>query len=516
MLRRLVDDHAGLPPRVAIERLVLAAGLSGEIPLILPALRHWSQAAPTDHELHDLLHKWSPKNTMLSLDGRKPLRSWRDATIDNRKLPWPGLELSQRFAIRWRGALRIDQAGSYVLATESDDGSRLAVGEVVVDNSGGHAMRVRHMRADLEAGWLPLHLEFAQGGGEAGCRLLWQPPGAPALVPIPAANLAERENGPAGLAADGFDQTRQPGGIGGPDDDELAYARSLPWHLRVLNKTGNDLWEHSRYGDALTFFKAILALDPEHHAGRRAAQCLLWSDPPDADAAIPLMRKHPDLWANGWELTWTTSRLRKLGRLQEVVDAIGEFNRNDSLWPYVRGYAALDRGDLRTARDEFVKVMGEGGPGDRFMPNPELNLARLEWAVLNRLDGKDTDWAEVERGIQRNGGLKPWQELVLDWLSSAASWEDCVARVPMVEDGEDLYYFQGLVAMTTGDHAMAKKCFQEVVTKHPNWMETPTCKALLKWYETQTPESLAKVATAKPIGKPTTQPAKPRGDANDF
>jgi hypothetical protein len=58
--------------------------------------------------------------------------------------------------------------------------------------------------------------------------------------------------------------------------------------------------------------------------------------------------------------------------------------------------------------------------------------------------------------------------------------------------------------------------FQEVIDKHPNWTEVPTCKSLLKWYQTQTPESLAKIATAKPIGKPTATPGKPRPDANDF
>jgi hypothetical protein len=70
--------------------------------------------------------------------------------------------------------------------------------------------------------------------------------------------------------------------------------------------------------------------------------------------------------------------------------------------------------------------------------------------------------------------------------------------------------------MTTGDHATAKMRFQEVIDKHPNWTEVPTCKSLLKWYQTQTPESLAKIATAKPIGKPTATPGKPRPDANDF
>ena len=516
MLRQLMADHGALAPRAYIERFVSAAELCGEIPLILPSLRHWSKAAPMDYELHELLRRWSPQNTMLSLDGRKPLRSWRDTVVDQRTLPWPGLGLSHHFAIRWTGVLRIDTPGSYVLATESDDGSRLTVGEVMIDNSGIHPMNIRRMRADLKAGWLPLTLEFAQGGGDAGCRLLWQPPGATNLVPIPTANLAEREGGPEGLMADGFDQNGQPTDVGLPDQGELAYARMLPWHFLVQHKAGDALWKVGRYVDALAYYRTVLALDSHDHAGRRAAQCLLWNNPPDVDAAILLMREYPDLWINGWELPLTVSHLRNVGRLQEVVDAIGTYNRGDELWAYVRGYAALDRGDLRTARDEFVKLLSEGSPGDYHMPYWALNFARMDWAVLNRLDGKETDWDEVKRGIQRSGGIKPYQELMLDWLSSAASWEDCVARVPMVEDGENLYYIHGLVAMTTGDHATAKMRFQEVIDKHPNWAEVWTCKSLLKWYQTQTPESLAKIATAKPIGKPTATPGKPRSDANDF
>jgi len=359
-----------------------------------------------------------------------------------------------------------------------------------------------------------VRLEFLQGSGEAGCRLLWQPPGAPALTPIPAANLAHGPDHAPGLMADGFNQA-EANGKPLPNAAEIAYARGMPWHLSVQEGLGQMWFDAGRYPEAAEVFRLIIPLTSNAYYPMRLHQCLLWSRPADVDGALAIIAKSPQLWTRGYELGRTIITFRQQARLPDLITAVGTHQDDNPLWPFALGYAALDRGDLPTARDQFAKFLVEGGPGDRFLPNSFLNLARLEWAVLARLDGKEPDWGAVESGLKRNGG-RPWQELVLDWLSGAVSWEDSVARVPTTEDGEDLYYFQGLVALTTGDHATAKMRFQEVVTKHPDWMETPTCRALLKWYESQTPESLAKVATAKPINPSAGKPAKPRSDANDF
>jgi hypothetical protein len=206
-----------------------------------------------------------------------------------------------------------------------------------------------------------------------------------------------------------------------------------------------------------------------------------------------------------------------------LVDAVGQQNRNDSLWPLVRGYAALDRGDFNTARGELAKLLPEGSAGDQYLSNQDLNLARMEWSVINRLDGRETDWNAVKRGIELNGGFRDAQVLALDWLSGAVSWEDSLSRVATTKDGDELFFYQALVSMTTGDHEAARQSFQLIMENHPNWVEVTTCQAMLRWYKTQTPESLAKIATAKPIGSASDKPqsAKPRPikpveGANDF
>jgi tetratricopeptide (TPR) repeat protein len=316
LLRKLLAQYPTLtPPRAKFDRLVVACEKTNNIPLILPALRHWSNADPHDEELRQFFRKWSPETSLVNSAGQKPLRTWRDTQVNNRILPWPNLGLSKNFFIRWTGALHIEQAGSYTFATESDDGSRLIIGDVVVDNGGNHPMRISRMRADLEPGWLPLTLEFSQGTGEAGCHLLWQTPGSKDLVPIPASQLAEREGGPAGLVANGYKQSDLPPINYGSGEEDLAYARRMPWDFRIQSSTGNALWQVERYQEALEFYRNILVFDPDHSAARRAAQCLLWDRNPDVDAAIAIMRKNPDLWMHGWELTRTVKVLRRLGRL---------------------------------------------------------------------------------------------------------------------------------------------------------------------------------------------------------
>jgi len=89
-----------------------------------------------------------------------------------------GTRLTDNFYARWTGVLRVEKAGKTSFWTESDDGSRLILdGKVVVDNGGVHPMTVKAGAADLTAGDHELKIEFTQGGGEAGVRVSWQPPG---------------------------------------------------------------------------------------------------------------------------------------------------------------------------------------------------------------------------------------------------------------------------------------------------------------------------------------------------
>ena len=67
------------------------------------------------------------------------------------------------------GWMKIDTTGDWTFGTESDDGSRLYIGDqVVVENDGLHGMVERTGTIGLEAGWHAIRVEFFERGGGAG------------------------------------------------------------------------------------------------------------------------------------------------------------------------------------------------------------------------------------------------------------------------------------------------------------------------------------------------------------
>ena len=89
----------------------------------------------------------------------------------------------------WEGWVRVDQAGIHVFSVESDDGSRLLVGDtVVVNNDGLHGMLERSGSIALAPGRHAIRIEFFEAGGGAGCIVRLEGPGIP-RAPIEASRL---------------------------------------------------------------------------------------------------------------------------------------------------------------------------------------------------------------------------------------------------------------------------------------------------------------------------------------
>jgi len=97
---------------------------------------------------------------------------------------------ADHFSVRWSGYLEVPAAGAYRFATVADDGVRLWVDDQpVIDDWSFHpAMRVEGM-AELEAGFVPIRLEYFDAGSLAEVSLSWLPPGAAAEEVVPAARL---------------------------------------------------------------------------------------------------------------------------------------------------------------------------------------------------------------------------------------------------------------------------------------------------------------------------------------
>ncbi|MFH1033750.1 MAG: PA14 domain-containing protein [Pseudomonadota bacterium] len=98
------------------------------------------------------------------------------------------------FALRLTGYLHISLPGPYLLASESDDDSRLYLdGVKIIDNSGRHPMRLRSCWVWLGPGPHLLEVEYAQRDGGAGLNLLMRPPWRAGLVPLDPAGLSPSE-----------------------------------------------------------------------------------------------------------------------------------------------------------------------------------------------------------------------------------------------------------------------------------------------------------------------------------
>ncbi len=94
----------------------------------------------------------------------------------------PEFDLSPRnlpedFAFEYRGFVRAPESGIYGFFTDSDDGSRLFIGDaLVVDNDGLHGMLEKKGVVALAAGLHPIRVEFFQKSGGRDLRVLMQGP----------------------------------------------------------------------------------------------------------------------------------------------------------------------------------------------------------------------------------------------------------------------------------------------------------------------------------------------------
>ena len=121
-----------------------------------------------------------------SLPGFSSLAFVKEGTLPNFRFD-PRTD-QEHFGFEYRGYIDVPTTGVYTLHTESDDGSRLFVGDdLVVENDGLHGMSRRGAVVALSAGLHPIRVEYFEKSGGDGLRVLWEgeglarseiPPGA--------------------------------------------------------------------------------------------------------------------------------------------------------------------------------------------------------------------------------------------------------------------------------------------------------------------------------------------------
>jgi hypothetical protein len=168
-----VDGRAGLVPA----RLSLRA----YTPETLREPLHLFRAPPPG--LRVAIHEdgWQ---TLDQLPGREPVARAEvaDFSLDVRPR-------DEHFALVFEGLVKVPRDGIWAFFLESDDGSRLYVGEeLVVENDGLHGMRPVMGEIGLKAGWQPLRVEYFNAAGDRGLAVSWRGP-RQVRAPIPADSL---------------------------------------------------------------------------------------------------------------------------------------------------------------------------------------------------------------------------------------------------------------------------------------------------------------------------------------
>jgi hypothetical protein len=122
----------------------------------------------------------------------------------------------------------------YTFFTNSDDGSRLWIGnQLVVDNDGLHGMVEREGTIGLQPGYHPIRIEFFEGGGGAGLIVSRQQQGQAKGV-IPGASLAR------GRACDSIDFNND-GSLFDPMDVDAFLSRFSEGPCIPASATCNDI-----------------------------------------------------------------------------------------------------------------------------------------------------------------------------------------------------------------------------------------------------------------------------------
>jgi len=110
------------------------------------------------------------------------------------------------FALRWRGYVTVPATGVFTFYTESDDGSRLYIGDqLVVDNDGLHGSREVSGVLALEKGIHPITVTFFQGPGGIDLKVSYTGPQIKKQL-IPASALQHQ---PAGDYQSFFEETKE-------------------------------------------------------------------------------------------------------------------------------------------------------------------------------------------------------------------------------------------------------------------------------------------------------------------
>lgn len=499
-------------------------------------LADWEVRDPWDPELNAWRQFWSPTAARLAFS-TPPVATWTDAVIDNIRLPWPpgrdarisGATLQEDFLIRWDGWIRLPKAGRWRFTVASDDGSRLVVGDTVVDQWRYQGLTSRGVDWDCQAGWLPLRVDYFQGHGDAGCRLLWRPPGTDEDSVVPAEFLAHGPEHAAGLIANcwlGSADVLRP--LSGGDQD--TWLRERQWLLHDWCDRGHGLALLGCWAEAVPWLDLPLppGIRNVRLENRQAlGYSLLMRDPPAADPtrAIALLASSEATVLHGndidgpWLIADRAATIGISERLKIALDQpeCSSFRqRSDGSWHVLHGLCALRQGDFNAALVDHRWLTRE--EHQRFLSAEQLRLIALQDLALARLGAeRDIDLARIDTLLtQGDIAGAPNDVLARDYLTGSCDAATARKRAASLPQPTTISYWLGLQALAEHRFTDARTDLATAASGTGNVAVSAT--ALTAWLARQPPERLDALPRSAPIPLhrlPAT-PTSSKGGADDF
>ena len=486
-----------------------AAQSADRVGLIAARIRTSAEDNPYCEPLYQAARLIDLKRPLVPIGERDAILQRTESAVDIRSMPIPGTALSIYLAGRWTGFMRVD-AGDTKIAVESDDGSRLVVGDAVVLNLGQHAMKQRSTAiTQAAAGWLPLQMEWFNSQGGGGIRLLWQAPGGTTWTAVPAERLAHGPDRQPGLQAEYWQcDEHLIELIEGPQAQDLQRVADMPWHYPAAAEVGMALTQAKRFPEALPWLRLAAKNSKTTAENQRAlVQALAGIATPEiAEELAGAFRTQACLKKDIRAADALGTQMAIAGCELPIKSLFARHDYGCCVEGIPLGYMALCRAEWRPALKFFAEMEAHrriDHPSDRWL----REFLALQKTILERVTAsQEPDW-NAWREFALDNKTTGYLRLFAKWYTGEVTWEEATQRRATTPDGDRILWLHALHCSTTGDHQQATLDLQEMAKTHPTWREGALSQGLLRWYSRQTPASLAALPTAAPLpaqrGAPT-------------
>ena len=449
-----------------------------------PWLKQAAERSPWHFYFHRQALATAPQASMLANLGQG--EPWTASVVDFPTVK-PTTVPQHYFAMRLEGQIAFPTGGIWQVSIESDDGSRLLIGDQRVDNGGNHFMQMAHASLDLAGPVaLPLRLDYYQRLGGMGLRLWWKGPQMDTATLVPASALSH--GGTPGL--DGHLWNRG-------DDDALdhvlgpasmqEWSARTPWNLRSLRF----LVEEAVYAkDWSTVYRLCPRIPPSDDGWYKVSGWFLEAglriEPPlSAETLVTCM----PIDTFGHFDKGCGERLLHLAAQPEtgrrILDAMG--NRQGQVVGFLQLFrlqAAMGVGDLRAALDAAERL-----DVDRWSTTAHtgycawIKEARILRVLLTRI-------LSPERSLPKVGPhmnfccASPTHQTIGAWLDSDLTWPETVHEAGEEARITDLPFLHACYLVSRGRLEVARAelaAFSE--TSKPDNTYHHFARSVLAWID---------------------------------